>query len=116
MTEPNRFAVAGSKGGLAGGKKGGTNRMAAMSDAERTELAKAAAAARWSHPKPHEVVKQMLLTIGRTRLPHRLYKRGDVTWFAEVGHMEEGHWMTWCIGTYSPASSFSDVIEDVVET
>lgn len=107
MAEPNRFAVAGRKGGI--------KRRDTLDQARRREIATDAAVARWSHPKPHEVIKLMLEAISLTGKPHCLFKRESITWFAAAGNMEEGRWMRWCVGTYSLGASFSDVIEDVVE-
>lgn len=108
MAVESRFAVA--------GRKGGKKRMASLSDEDRSELGKLAAAVRWNdgRPEAHQVVKQMLLAIANTGTDHRLYVRGKTVWHAPVEHLEESRWMDWCVGTYSGDATFSSVIEDIM--
>lgn len=115
MAEPNRYAIAGRRGGL----KGGKNRMASMSPAERTEFARRAAMARWDAYRKsaqyHHAVRQMIEKIVTTGIQQRMFVRGKIAWFAEAGHMEESRWMDWCVGTYDVGCNFTQVIRDVLE-
>ena len=98
-----RLAEAGRKGGLAGGHKGGVNRMASLSGPERTALAKAAAAVRWADPIQTEVIakaKQALEQIARDGKPQKFYFDGKRAWHAPFGYLQERlwepHWLKNC--------------------
>lgn len=85
-----------------------------MTENERKEFVKSGAAARWSKPEVHQVVRKMLDDIAADGKPRMLYVQGKTAWYVEPGHLEEGRWTDYCAGTYDETASFSTVIEDVM--
>ncbi len=112
-----RLAAAGRKGGLAGGKKGGHSRMASLDTGQRSELARAAAQARWADPIHEEVIrkaKQMFEQIRVNGQPQRFYFDGKRAWHAVVGYYEEKRWEQHLLRTCNGTTTLTEIIEDVM--
>lgn len=112
-----RLAEAGRKGGLAGGHKGGVNRMASLSDEQRTALAKAAAAVRWADPIQIEVIrkaKQMLEQIAVDGKPQKFYFDGKRAWHAPFGYLHERLWAPHWLKNCTTTTTLAEIVEEAL--
>ncbi len=116
-TKNPKLAEAGRRGGLAGGSKGGHNRMAQLTPEERSDLARQAAAARWADPIQDEVIrkaKQMLAQIAVDGKPQYFYFDGERAWHAVVGYDPKKRWDAYIMRTCTTETTLTEIVEDAM--
>ena len=112
-----RLSEAGRKGGLAGGRKGGLSRMSQLSPVERSDLARAAALARWADPIEEEVIrkaKQMLEKISKDGRPQCFYFDGKRAWHAPVDYDNERRWEPYLLRTCDKTTALAEIVADAL--